>query len=546
MRHSHADFAVDTHNTMMRFLQTDRAFPGKASAFVILLCVTVLIVAAALRSTEYDENYSVFVTGGIARPVWPEAPFLANEVKEPFIAHTDALNTLKLLRDTDVHPPLYFVILGIWRDLTGDSLLAIRGLSVIFAAVAVMTWMLTAWRAGLPPLVVGILITFAYGFSYTGHIARGFALAHLLLAVTVFAVLEASRFKPTAPKSSIIWAATGGLTAGLATFTNYLAVFPAAVALSWLALTEPSWRRRFWMAAAAGLPFASVMICVLYFYLYQKNSRIGQFETFALWPMLIRLAQFNAASLFGGLPLYVEGSTRMVAGGALAALLLTVAAAIAYVWRQLEPTRWLWLSGTLAPSIGLIGLGAVFGNSPVELRYVAFAVPFAAALVAAATAAWARRAPVATVVAFSLVLAVQALSTLGMELHPSTQQPFRPAIAAASPYLGEGSVLLVPFGNDGVGITGSVLREVAPNQHLLVMNNTNACSVPFYAFPYRTAVMFGVGDQAGREQISATSAVLRNHPSWYSAGVIWQDFRGGYVEIFKQVQSASDTKLTMD
>ncbi|MFC7689640.1 hypothetical protein ACFQY5_08420 [Paeniroseomonas aquatica] len=395
--------------------------------------------------------------------------------------------------------------------------------------------MLTAWRVGLSPLMVGLLISFSYGFGYTGHIARGFALAHLLIAVTVFAVVEVVRSGVTAPRSSLAWAAIAGLASGLATMTNYLAVFPAAAVLAWVFFAAVSWKRHLWIVFTAGIPFCMTMIISLYFFVVQKDSRTGQFEPFSPFSMLARLAQFNMANLFGGLPLYVEGAARTAVGGSLAVLLLVVVAAAAYRWRQLGQTRWLWLSGALAPSAGLVGLGIAFGNSPVELRYVAFAAPFAAMLIASAATAWGRLAPVATAAVLGLVLTVQFAGTLGMQLHSATQQPFRLAIAAASPYLGDSSVLLVPFGNDGVGITGSVLREISPAQSVLTMSNTNAQSVPLRASAYKMAVMFGVSDRDGREQINVASAALRGHPSWCSSGIVWHDFRGGYIEVFDHV-----------
>ena len=53
--------------------------------------------------------------------------------------------------------------------------------------------MAAAWRAGLPPVAVGLATVLAYGFGYTGHIARGFALAHLLVALAAQFVLDGLR-----------------------------------------------------------------------------------------------------------------------------------------------------------------------------------------------------------------------------------------------------------------------------------------------------------------------------------------------------------------
>ena len=560
---------------VMRMLLTAGGpFPRRAAALVLLLAAVVLAGAAALRSVEHDEIYSVFVTGGIARPAWPGTVFTPAEAREPFLAHTGAADTARLLRETDVHPPLYFWALGAWRGLAGDGLFALRGLSILFALATVLAWMVAAWRAALPPLAVGLAMTLAYGFGYTGHIARGFALAHLLVAVAVLAALEARRGAARAGAATA-WAAVAGLAAGLATFTNYLAVFPAAAVLAWMALAMPGWGDRARTALAAGLPFLLGLGGSLHFFLAQKDSRPGQFDPFALLPSLQRLAKFNAANIFGGLPLYVEEVLSAVVGGALAALLLGVALAVAWAWRRLDrgrpewkhsgreslvqqtsdpllpdhsqaeaglgPARWLWLGGAMAPSAGLLALGAVFGNNPVELRYVAFSAPFAAALIAAAAAAWARTAPRRAAAGFGAVVAVQAAGTLGMALHPATQQPFRHAVAALAPHLGEGSVMLVPFADDGVGVTGSLLWEAPPHQKVLVLRLDDAAAAPGRAAGFNRAVLVGMGDRDGAKQARAASAALRADEAWRGLGLVWRDARGGYAEVFERAPPGRDT-----
>ena len=559
---------------MTSLLATGGRFGWRAAALVLLLAAVVLTGAAAWRSTEHDEIYSVFVTGGIARPEWPSTVFTPAEVEEPFQVHTNAADTARLLRDTDVHPPLYFWALGAWRNLAGDGLLALRGLSILFALAAIAAWMAAAWRAGLPPVAVGVATALAYGFGYTGHIARGFALAHLLLALLSLAALEVWRrgrspaeraavaaASTTDPRSAdslalnraasdraapewatLAWAAFAGCAAGLACFTNYLAVFPAAAVLAWMALAAPpprDWNRRIRIALAAALPFGLLLGAALYFFLAQKDSRTGQFDPFSPLPALLRLARFNAANLFGGLPLYLEGAAATAVSAGLAALLLLATLAILGAWRRLGPTRWLWAAGALAPSAGLLVLGVVFGNTPVELRYVAFSAPFAAALVAGAAGVWARGAPRAARAGFGLVLGVQAAGTVGMALHPSTQQPFRDAMATLAPRLGEGSVLAVPFADDGVGVTGSLLREAPPDQKVLVLRLSDAAAVTERAAGFRRVVLLGLGDRDGAKQARSASAALHADPSWRSLGVAWSDFRGGFAEVFERGASSA-------
>ena len=42
---------------------------------VILLAALVLTAAAWMRGAEYDEQYTLFLTAGVARPDWPATVF---------------------------------------------------------------------------------------------------------------------------------------------------------------------------------------------------------------------------------------------------------------------------------------------------------------------------------------------------------------------------------------------------------------------------------------------------------------------------------------
>ncbi|MBL6081786.1 glycosyltransferase family 39 protein [Belnapia sp. T18] len=459
---------------------------------------------------------------------------MAEEVKNTFVSHSSLGTVVNNLRNTDVHPPLYFMFLSIWRELLGDNIVILRSFSVICSALAVITWIFTIWRMGFSPIALGLAVTLAYGFGYSGHIARGFALAHLFVAFTVLAAVEAYRVRTRSWKFLSAWVAVAGLCGGFATLTNYLAVFPVAAVLIWLIFNTP---RKIISAACAGLPFALATAANLYFFIAQKSARVGQFEPFELFSIVIKLIQLNAASLFGGLPLYVSSGARAPVEVALGALLLMSTAMVVVAWRKLGPMRWLWLSGLLAPSLGLMGLGVIFGNSPAELRYVAFSVPFAAGLFVSTASVLYRNLPQVTSAWFTLVLVVEAAGALGMMVHPKTQQPFRAALDAASPYFGSDTVLLVPAGNDGVGIMGSILQEVPRQQPILMMGHLNASTTPHRAAGFDKALLIGIGDRDGIKQIQDASNALREYPFWRSTGVIWRDFRGHYVEVFERTQN---------
>jgi 4-amino-4-deoxy-L-arabinose transferase-like glycosyltransferase len=476
------------------------------------------------RGAEYDEGYSVFVTSGVPRPDWPTTPFTPAQVWEAFTRHTGPVTIAEDLRRTDVHPPLYFWALGAWRAVAGDSLEALRVFSVLLSLGTVAAWMATAWRAGAPPVAAGLFTALSYGFAYTGHVARGFAMAHLWVALAAWAAVEAWR----RPGRAGLWAAAAaGLCGGLASFSNYLAAFPAAAVLLWLALAR--WRSFWTTALAAGIPFLAMQAANLSFFLHQSGSRPDQFVSFSPVDAAKLLAQFNAANIFGGLPLYAEGElSRALLAGLLAALLLASALAVAVRFRSLGAPGWLGLLGFAAPSAGVALLGMVFAKTPIELRYLAFAAPFAGLLVASAAAAWTRAGWRRLAVAgLGLVLLVQAAGVAGMALHPATRQVQRDALQAVAPLLGPGSVLLLPFGNDGVGLVGAALREAPRNQPVLVLRLDDAASAPARMKGFQRAVLLAITDRDGAIQAEAAANALLAQ-GWREDPIPWRDTRRGY------------------
>lgn len=493
-----------------------------AIALVLLLALGVVGAGAMLRSAEYDEGYTSLVTGPVPRPVWPDRPFTPAEVAPVLAAVAPLQEVSENLRETDVHPPFYFWAAGLLREAGGTSLGALRAFSVLCAVAAVAAFMAAAAVAGVPPVAAGLLTTLAYGFAYTGGVARGFALAHLLLGLAALAAVLAWR------RQGAWLAGLAGLAAGLASFTNYLAAFPAAAVLGWLLIAPGLGWARLRLLAAAAIPFLALQAANLSFFLPQRGSRPEQFEAFALAPALRLLGQFNAANIFGGLPLYVEGPARLAAGGALVLLLLAAAVVVAWRWRGIGPARWLWLGGFAAPSAGLLLLGALAGNTPVELRYLAFAAPFAALLLAGAVAAVARRHPRAALAGLGLVLAVQAAGSAGMVLHPATRQAYRDAMVALAPALGPETLLLVPHGNDGVGIVVATLREAPSDQPILLLRQADAAQTPDRAAGHRRLVLLAITDRDGALQAEAALAALRADPAWRDAGTPWRDARRGF------------------
>jgi hypothetical protein len=404
----------------------------------------ILGCGAWLRAPEYDEAYSIFLTAGDPRPAWPAGVFHAGDVRPFYQGDASPREIAVALRKGDVHPPLYFWLLEYWRRLAGASWFAARLLSVLLSLFALASIAWVAALAEIPAAAAILIALFSYGFAYTGIVARGFALAQALNLMGIALILSATR----SPKPSGRLGLAAGLAFGAAAFSNYLAVFIGLAAFFWAGLEQE--RRRILPAAALG--FAVFLPAMLYFFHAQQHSRIGQFQPFSLGHAVPLLAKDFGAAIFGGLPVYA-GRAGGIVTAALAMLSLICAGAVVKNWR---PRLALFALSAVSVPAGLLALGLIFNNRPIEIRYLAFATPYLALLLGQTLTPGLRY----------LLLGVQACGIIGLIFAPSTMQPQGLAARQAARLDMPAALVLLPFGNDGVGVPGPFIAA-APD-HLRI------------------------------------------------------------------------------
>ena len=489
--------------------------PAKTSAWaVVLLAAALLLMTAAWRGAEYDEGYTLFLTAGTARPAWPATPFTAAEALKTLSGASTAGRIAADLRATDVHPPLYFWAVAVWRDIAGTSLFAIRGFSVACSLGALLLVAAIARRAAIPPVAAMLLTLGCYGFCYSGIIARGFALAQFFSLAGVLFLLVADR------RANRWVALLAGFSLGAASFSNYLASFVAAAGLLWF-----GGRRRHtpgvWLPAVLG--FSAFMPADLWFFLAQHASRADQFPPFTLLASLGRLGHYAAGSIMGGLPLYAGAlfgpATLVAVAAALSVLLVSLTGLIVWYWRKIAkpgPRALLGLCA-LAPPVGLLALGAVFNTTPIELRYLAFATPFIGFLLAGLAAALPARAGVFLL---CVLLPLQALAIAGLMTRPETMQPQAAAAHEAASLMGASGISFVPRGNDGVGVVGAFLLESPPGQRVQVVPpDATAAALRAWARPFpRVAMVLLALDADSRAAVETMRTALAEDPCWRATG----------------------------
>jgi hypothetical protein len=453
----------------------------------LVFALLVLTSAARLRLPEYDEAYSIFLTAGDARPAWPSGVFHAGDVRNFYTGSPSPLKIAHDLRAGDVHPPLYFWSLEYWRRVTGPSWFAARMLSVVFAiaALTALAWLATLAEIPVPSTLLIALLS--YGFAYTGIVARGFALAQFLNILGM-----ALTYKATTSRKWT-FALAGGLAFGAAGCTNYLAIFVGAATIFWLLVRRTDKQ----LAVPVAIGLASWLPPIGYFYAAQHNSRIGQFVAFAPAHAIFLLAKDSAAAWFGGLPVYAGQAGDAVT----AALIILIIISGVCIVKNWKPNLLPFALAAVATPAGLLALGFIFNNTPIEIRYLAFGLPFLALLLAQALPSR----------LLYVVLCVEACGIVGLVAAPATMQPQGLAARQLHALSTASSLVLLPFGNDGVGIPGPFIAAAPGNIRLEILGPEQT---PDLTSEHRVTLITITVDAASKQQVSNTLAKLISDPCW--------------------------------
>ena len=466
------------------------------------LCgAAILLVAIAWhRGGEYDEFYSVFLVAGYPRPDWPSLPFSAGAAGAFYRGHAGFGAIAAALRRGDVHPPLYFWLLSLWRDGLGFGLFRLRLLSVAETLGALALLGRIASRMGVSASLAIVITTLFYGFAYTGIVARDFALATLCAMAGTLLAIEAAR-----AGSARVGFCAGALL-GAACFSNYLASFTALAVGLWL--TWMTWRRRrVWLAATMG--GAVFLPAGLWFFLAQAGTRRGQFPPFHLAPALLSLARDEAGALLGALPREVPAAFAMPVAAVLGAGLVGLLILVLRDGRRAlgREDRALLAAAFAAPPLGLLALGAAFGNQPFEMRYVWLGLPCAGLALAASLRDRPR--------VLAVLLAVGAASVAGLALSPATMQPAG-RMARAAVLLPADTLVILPFGNDGVGVPGPFVAAVPAEMRILVARAAGPTVLAAARHYPRVAVARIEADGASRALVPRLAALFKAAPCWQS------------------------------
>ena len=338
------------------------------------------------------------------------------------------------LRFSEVTPPLYYLILHGWMQISGgDSETLLRLPSVVagVALVGAVHWLgcLVAGRSA--GLVAGALTAISPIVLLYSQQVRAYVWVMLAVTIAVAAVVQASRDR------SLRWLLVGAFAAACGVLLHYTALLVLVPLAGWLWLhreLDARWRVAFVAAIAA--PVAAVAPLAL--------TQLGQghHEASGTYASLTTLNALRLAGTpfdgraSGGLMLWREIGAVVVVD-ALALL------AFADRFRTMR-ARWLIVACGIAPLLVVAVAGAI--GQPLALtRYTAVAAPFILVAIGV-VATHVHRALTAVLLAGALAASAAALVA---SQQPDGQNPdTRAAVATAAANWRDGDVVV------GLGLLG--------------------------------------------------------------------------------------------
>ncbi len=137
----------------------------------------------------------------------------------------------------------------------------------------------------------------------------------------------------------------------------------------------------------------------------------------------------------------------------------------------------------------------MFNNTPIEIRYLAFSMPYLALLFAAALPR-----PL-----LAVMLTVEFCAIIGLGFAPATMQPqgIEAQQAAALP----GTLILLPFGNDGVGVPGPFISKLPDSARVELLRPGQ---MPDLAHVPNIVLVTIPADSASRAALAQVHAYLQN------------------------------------
>ena len=137
-------------------------------AWVLLVSVIVTLPAIFTRSITYDETISLLEVSA-APPntdlAVRSSAVPASRLKEMFSGHRGFVSITQLIRELDIHPPIYYWTLRAWRQAFGSSIQVARLLSLtaLLATIMAFYYLVRAVGYSRPTLAALVMVSVGWG-----------------------------------------------------------------------------------------------------------------------------------------------------------------------------------------------------------------------------------------------------------------------------------------------------------------------------------------------------------------------------------------------
>lgn len=345
---------------------------------LLIFSVVIRLPGLFSRAIWYDEAITLLETTGNARPSWPQKPVSASTAKKLFEGAPTLIKIAKDLRQTDIHPPVYYWLLSLWRRWISFSLENARAFSLVCSIGSILALYLILNAGKIKrPIIPSLIYATSTNAVFFGHEARAYALASLMIGMgTLFAYL-ASEVALRNKTHLAIYSTAMAICCGVAFQTNYLTLFSACIILLWFLICL--WPASRFIAVVSLLLAVSIWLIGLPSFLKQLGMRTHQAVGFVgIFPEITKIIKMNMDVI----------CTLMFRNNILNLLLLAVLLWVLIVMMLITATQirrhWfetnrkllvLFFGLACAPSLGLFMMDLIFDKNLANSRYLMLAGP---------------------------------------------------------------------------------------------------------------------------------------------------------------------------
>lgn len=444
--------------------------------------LTILIVMLALltvvrlpglfsRAIWYDEAITLLETAGHGGPSWP-----TNEPRPAYVAKKqfEGLPSLSKITDqlirTDIHPPVYYWCLSMWRQWFGFSLETARSFSLICSLGTVLVFYLLL-RVGQIryPLIPAFIFGLSTSSIHYAHEARSYSLALFFIILGAFFTSLADSISNRNRDRAFLYSLFMAIFCGLAFGTHYLALFPVVGILLWHLFNQ--WSKSTFLATVPIILAGFIALLGIIPLLLQIDQRPHQFAGF---PGFYQV--FSALILMNILVFYspmITSSALLRFSSCLISVLMGISSAqLLKSWPNCNRKfLLLMLLFATTPTFGLLLLDVSFNKNLHSYRYLIFATPAITVVLSygIVNLIFSKRRIGVFLLGTLLVFQLTGINW-GKENTPIYEGSNMRSIAKAIKKFSSSSHLVVIGAGYGRGHPGTVIYELDPATMLIILN----------------------------------------------------------------------------